>query len=127
MIKNVWKTEAAKGCVCHPKSHWGMAQIVCQPTLQIILLALIMCLLVALSGCSDYQDGEAAYKRGDYVTALKKWQPLAEKGNPEAQFRLGWMYAHGEGVMQSDEEAVKWYRKAAQQDHVIAQFNLGAR
>ncbi len=127
MTENVRRIEAAKGCSRHPQSHWSMEQIVCHPSLQVTLFALIMCLLAALWGCSDYQSGEAAYKRGDYKTALKKLRPLAEKGNSKAQFRLGWMYGHGEGVIQNDEEAVEWYRKAAQQDHVIAQFNLGAR
>ena len=126
MTENVRRIEAAKGCSRHPQSHWSMEQIVCQPTLQVTLFALIMCLLAALWGCSDYQSGEAAYKRGDYETALKKLRPLAEKGNSKAQFRLGWMYGHAEGVIQNNEEAVEWYRKAAQQDHAIAQFNLGA-
>ena len=127
MTENAWITEAAKGWSRPPQSHWRIGQIVCHLTLQVPLFALIMCLLAALSGCSDYQSGEAAYKQGDYKTALQELRPLGEKGNPKAQFRLGWMYGHGEGVIQSDEEAVEWYRKAAQQDHVIAQFNLGAR
>ena len=92
-----------------------------------ILSIIAISMLVILSGCSDYQDGMDAYKLGDYATALKKLRPLAEKGNPKAQFWLSWMYSHGEGVLQNDEEAVTWYRRAAQQDHAIAQFNLGAR
>ena len=35
------------------------------------------------------------------------------------------MYAHGEGVQQNYAEAVKWYRKAAEQGYAGAQFNLG--
>ena len=127
MTENVWRTEAAKGWSRPPQSHWCIEQIVCHSTLQVIQFALIMCLLAALSGCSDYQAGMEAYERGDYATALKKLRPLAEKGNSKAQFWLGWMYGHGGGMPQNDEEAVKWYRRAAQQDHAIAQFNLGAR
>ena len=33
--------------------------------------------------------GAAAFKRGDYVTALREWRPLAEMGNPAVQFSLG--------------------------------------
>ena len=127
MTEDVWRTRVVKQRVQGSQSHGCLGQIVCHSTLQVTLFALIMCLLAALWGCSDYQSGEAAYKRGDYKTALQELRPLAEKGNPKAQFRLGWMYGHGEGVIQSDEEAVEWYRKAAQQDHAIAQFNLGAR
>ena len=35
------------------------------------------------------------------------------------------MYASGRGVPQDDAEAVKWYRKAAEQGHADAQNNLG--
>ena len=42
-----------------------------------------------------------------------------------AQLTLGNMYAQGEGVVQSHQEAVKWFRKAAEQGQVLAQFKLG--
>jgi TPR repeat protein len=34
-------------------------------------------------------------------------------------------YNFGTGVTENDSEAVKWYRKAAEQDHVGAQYALG--
>lgn len=42
-----------------------------------------------------------------------------------AQFFLGMMYDHGEGVPQDYAQAVRWYRKAAEQGHTSAQFSLG--
>ena len=42
-----------------------------------------------------------------------------------AQFNLGFMYANGQGVQQDYAEAVKWYRRAADQGDADAQFNLG--
>ena len=36
------------------------------------------------------------------------------------------MYANGEGVPQDYVEAVKWFRKAAEQGDAVAQNNLGA-
>ena len=47
---------------------------------------------------------------------------LAEQGNAEAQFSLGFRYDEGEGVPQDSQEAVKWWRKAAEQGHDQAQF-----
>ena len=38
---------------------------------------------------------------------------------------LGIMYDLGEGVPEDDAEAVKWYRKAAEQGNADAQCNLG--
>ena len=35
------------------------------------------------------------------------------------------MYANGEGILQDDKEAVKWFRKAAEQGDASAQYNLG--
>jgi TPR repeat protein len=44
---------------------------------------------------------------------------------PVAQYNLGTMYHEGDGVKQDDKEAVKWYRKAAEQGYASAQHNLG--
>ena len=59
--------------------------------------------------------GVDAYRRGDYATALRFWQPLAEQGNAEAQFNLGNMYKRGDGVPQEFAEATRLYRLAAEQ------------
>jgi uncharacterized protein len=40
----------------------------------------------------DFAKGLAAYETGDFATALKEWQPLAEQGDASAQFNLGVMY-----------------------------------
>ncbi|MCI0666451.1 MAG: sel1 repeat family protein [Methylococcaceae bacterium] len=42
-----------------------------------------------------------------------------------AQYFLGQMYRKGEGVEKNPQEAVNWYRKAAQQDNRLAQYNMG--
>lgn len=55
----------------------------------------------------------AAYQNGDYKTAFNEWLPLAEDGNPEAQYNIGLMYEHGRGVEENVEEAYYWYTSAA--------------
>ena len=45
--------------------------------------------------------------------------------NDEAQYNVGNAYKRGEGVEKNFEEAVKWWRFAAEQGGVDAQFNLG--
>jgi TPR repeat protein len=91
-----------------------------------IALGLVLALLVALPATAqDFQKGWAAQNRGDYATALKEWQPLAEQGDAIAQFDLGFMYANGQGVPQDHAEAIKLYRKAAEQGLASAQNNLG--
>ena len=49
----------------------------------------------------------------------------AENEDPEAQYNLGNMYYFGTGVAKDYNEAVKWYRKAAEQGLAQAQNNLG--
>lgn len=45
-------------------------------------------------------------------------------GDEKAQFRLGCAFENGDGVDQSERDAVYWYRKAADQGHPGAQFCL---
>src|ERR1035438_399048 len=50
----------------------------------------------------------------------------AEKGDAQSQYELGSAFAKGSlGVAKDEAEAVKWYRKAAEQNHAQAQANLG--
>lgn len=49
----------------------------------------------------------------------------AEKGNMNAEARLGWMYATGRGMPQDFYKAAKWYYLAAVQGQGGAQFELG--
>ena len=77
------------------------------------------------ANAGPFEDGHAAYTRGDYATALRLWSPLAAQGYAEAQNNLGVMYENGTGVPQDYKEAVRWYRLAAAQGNAKAQNNLG--
>ena len=80
---------------------------------------------VSNSFSADFDKGLDAARSGDYVTALKEFRPLAERGDPDAQYNLGVMYDKGYGIIEDDKEAVKWWHLAAEQEHVGAQYNLG--
>ena len=47
-----------------------------------------------------FEDGVAAYARGDYAPLFRLLRPFAEQGDATAQYSLGVMYANGEGVPQ---------------------------
>jgi hypothetical protein len=49
----------------------------------------------------------------------------ATRAEADAQFSVGVCYANGAGVEKDEQEAVRWYRKAAEQGHPLAQCNLG--
>ena len=49
----------------------------------------------------------------------------AAAGDPDAQLRLGLRYAEGDGVIQNDKEAAKWFEQAARQGKTDAQYHYG--
>ena len=77
---------------------------------------------VALAG--PWEDGMAAYNRGDYVPAIRLFRPLAEKGNPKAQGVLGAMYRKGQGVVRNPAQAYMWFTLAARRGDARAKAEL---
>ena len=72
-----------------------------------------------------FDEAVAAYERGDYATAYRGFKSHAERGDAEAQYRLGSMYRNGIGVARNYVEAVKWFRRSAEQGHPNAQYSIG--
>ena len=79
-------------------------------------LVLTIAILIGLAApaWAGYAEGLAAYKRGDYATAPRELQPLAEQGVAEAQYYLGLMYDLGRGVPRDRVQAHLWLSLAAE-------------
>jgi TPR repeat protein len=92
---------------------------------RLLLTAGLVCLAFPAPVQAEFQDGLQAYYRLDYRTALREWLPLAEQGDAEAAYQIGILYYRGEGVLQDDAEAAKWFEKAAEAGDPDAQYNLG--
>jgi hypothetical protein len=73
----------------------------------------------------DLASGIAAFEAKEFRRARQLLQPLAENGNPEAQYRLAVQYQAGLGVVQNQLQAYHWMREAAGQDHALALHGLG--
>ena len=71
------------------------------------------------------QSGLEALEQMNYTGAFMHWKDLADKGNPEAQYHIGWLYANGNGVSVDVPVAMSWWEKAALQDHAPSAFSLG--
>ena len=69
----------------------------------------VLTALLAICLCLPLMGDDAAKKKFEETKAK------AEKGDAVAQSLLGFMYQYGEGVQKDFKEAVKWYRKAAEQ------------
>ena len=59
-------------------------------------------------------------------TSFAAVQDAAERGDRDAMFRLGRMYASGRGVAEDDTRAAEWYRKAADGGDSRAMVHLAA-
>jgi len=59
------------------------------------------------------------------LVEINQLQTKAQAGDSVAQLSLGKAYEDGDGVPQSDDQAVRWYRAAPEQGNAAAQNNLG--
>jgi TPR repeat protein len=89
--------------------------------LKLLVALFIAVTLFAGSANASIVGGIEAYKAEDFTKALRKFKPLAERDDAEAQYYLGEMYYTGNGVVQNSQEACMWYKKAADQDNADAQ------
>jgi len=93
-----------------------------------VMITVVLVLWSTLAGAGESAEalrGFDAYKRGDYATAWRIWQPLALKGDAVAQGGLGMAYFFGQGVPQDYAMAAQWYHRAAAQGFLGAQYGLG--
>ena len=90
---------------------------------RLLLTSLLVFSLSALAG--QLQEGQEAYEAGNFSRAVELLGPLAKQNDPKAQFRLGMMYYHGQGVVEDEKIAVDWLKKSAAQGHIEAKFELG--
>lgn len=61
------------------------------------------------------------------TATLAQLKDLAAKEDPAAENALGLRYASGDGVLQDDAEAARWFTKAAENGNVKAQTALATR
>jgi TPR repeat protein len=85
----------------------------------------IFALLLPLTAWAGLDEGVAAYSAGDYPKALSEFQALADQGNPDGQYFLGFLYHNGFGVKTNQVEALKWFQKSAEQGDPRSQYYVG--
>lgn len=96
-------------------SHWRLA---------LLLLSLLFSMPLAAGTAQSLNQAIEAATRGDFAVAYCILKPLADRGQPDAQYHLGWMFANGEGLALDEEKAVKLWQLAARQGHEEAQFRV---
>lgn len=79
-----------------------------------ISVAIIFFWLAACSWTAfNLHEGIRDFKDQNYRAAFIRLMPEAEKGNPDAQYAIGYMYYYGEGVVEDRKKAMQWINKAA--------------
>ena len=87
-----------------------------------VAIATIMQMPAALA---DFDAGYDAYLRGHWPRAVDAFTPLADRGDAHAQFYLGVMRNEGgHGIAEDKTAALAWLRRAAEQGHMGAQYEL---
>lgn len=90
-----------------------------------VMAATAGAMAMAMPALADVKTGVDAWQQGDYAKAVAEWRPLADSGDPDAQFNMGQAYKLGRGVPADLGQAIDWYRRASQQGHLRAEDNLG--
>ncbi len=92
----------------------------------IISFFLVFLSLTVYAKNTKYDEAGSVCVQGNYQQDLQNLMQLATKQNDaKAQYKLGCMYANGQGVKHDDSEAIHWFRLAAELGDSSAQYNLG--
>lgn len=86
-----------------------------------IVISIILGFLVACSNNLNLQQGIKSFQIQDYRQAFIHLRPAAEKGSPEAQYAVGYMYYYGQGVIEDRQKAWYWITQAANNGNQDAQ------
>ena len=73
---------------------------------------------------SPVEAARKAFENGDHLEAVKLARPLAEKGDTDAIYLLGFAHETGRGVERSVEKAEEYYRKANEKKHADSAYCL---
>lgn len=76
-------------------------------------LLIVAATLASTAANADFEAGRRAFNAGNFTVAAHEMRIEAERGNVNAMYILGQLYMTGRGVDKNDEEASKWYFRAA--------------
>ncbi len=86
----------------------------------IAILALFMC----NPAWADWDSWRAASERGDYVTAYQEVLKMADQGDTEAQYMVGYYLTYGLGVVRDPVKGREWIQEAANNGNASAMNSM---
>ena len=81
---------------------------------------------VTITKAESASEAESVSEEETLGLYARRYLIAALKGNIDAQFYLGYMYENGEHVTKDLPSAEKWYRRAAEMEHVNAMIRLAS-
>ena len=90
-----------------------------------LVVAVVTVFALCGSAKAGLQEAEDAASRGDDATEYRERLALAQKGDANSQYIVGYMHEYGVPVPKDVQQAAQWYRKAADQGFTKAQNRLG--
>jgi hypothetical protein len=90
------------------------------------LLALGAAGAAAADTDDDLLQASKLHRIGATAESVAIWQRLASQGQVDAQYNLGVIYQHADGVEQNFGAALRWYTLAAEQGDSEAQQAIGS-
>lgn len=85
-------------------------------------ISLIIIATITLSACASQtlKKAQSSFDGGDYHSSYEKVLPLAQQGNPDAEYAVGYMMYYGKGTATNKKEGIEWINKAAAQGQTQA-------
>lgn len=91
-----------------------------------VVAALSFACCTAFAGADEaMRQAAKLHKAGETAQAVGIWQDWAARGNVDAAYNLAVIHQFGDGVPLDHAEAMRWYRKAAEQGDKVSQIQIG--
>ncbi|STY28701.1 Sel-1 protein [Legionella wadsworthii] len=81
-------------------------------------LLIVVIFISNIAGCAVFRsvnlrEGIDNFRLENYRKAFIRLKPLADRGQPDAQYAVGYMYYYGKGVVEDRKKAWFWINAAA--------------
>lgn len=85
--------------------------------LRIVLVIIFSFVITACLRTDNLTQGIRDFRIQNYRDAFVRLKYEAQKGIPEAQYAIGYMYYYGQGVNENRKRAIYWINQAARAGH----------
>lgn len=85
--------------------------------MRLLRISLLLFLFFLIIGCinqgANLEEGIHCFREQNYRHAFIRLKPFADRGQPDAQYAVGYMYYYGQGVVEDRQKAYLWICRAA--------------